>query len=150
MVAAGAYSGVAALYALDSAELLFLLQGHRGGITQVRCTLFRRDSPKTCNIIGQCLICQEETSGRSVDAEYTLLARLYKGALVDSVSSPAAFGHCYITRQPARQCPGPSTMHLSVMRIAICVAVVQSQADLSNVLGNRELPKGLDMACSSM
>lgn len=35
MAALGAYSGAAALYALDSSELLFLLQGHRGGITQV-------------------------------------------------------------------------------------------------------------------
>ncbi|KAK9815178.1 hypothetical protein WJX73_009848 [Symbiochloris irregularis] len=35
MVAAGAYSGTAALYALDSQELLVLLQGHRGGLTQV-------------------------------------------------------------------------------------------------------------------
>ena len=35
MTAVGSYSGVAALYALDSCELLFLLQGHKGGITQV-------------------------------------------------------------------------------------------------------------------
>ena len=35
MAAVGAYSGAAALYALDSQELLFLLQGHKGGITQV-------------------------------------------------------------------------------------------------------------------
>lgn len=35
MLAVGAYSGVAGLYDLGSAELLLVLQGHQGGITQV-------------------------------------------------------------------------------------------------------------------
>lgn len=36
-MAAGSYSGQAALYDSDSNDLLFLLQGQKGGLTQVHC-----------------------------------------------------------------------------------------------------------------
>lgn len=39
LMAAGSYSGEAALYDSSSQELLFLLQGQKGGLTEVCCTV---------------------------------------------------------------------------------------------------------------